>query len=138
MGPGSLYTSVIPNLLILEVARAIERSKAPRVYIANLMTQPGETTLYSLCDHLRAIRQHVPGRVVDAVVANSKPVSPEVARRYRAEGAESVRIDADQILRSKVRLITGDLLEEHGVIRHNSEVLARLLLDEFLLTPRRR
>jgi uncharacterized cofD-like protein len=138
LGPGSLYTSVIPNLLILEIARAIERSKAPRVYIANLMTQPGETSQYTLCDHLRAIRQHVPGRVVDAVVANCKPVSQDVARRYRAEGAEPVRVDADQILRSKVRLITGDLLEEHGVIRHNSALLARLLLDEFLLSPRRK
>lgn len=138
MGPGSLYTSVIPNLLILEVARAIERSKAPRVYIANLMTQPGETTNYTLSDHLRAIRQHVPGRVVDAVVANCKPVSEAVARRYRLEGAESVQIDADQIQRSKVRLITSDLFEEHGVIRHNSAVLSRLLLDEFLLSSYRR
>jgi uncharacterized cofD-like protein len=138
MGPGSLYTSVIPNLLILEIARAIERSTAPGVYVANLMTQPGETTHYTLCDHLRAIRQHVPGRVVDAVVANSRPVSKDVARRYRAEGAEPVRIDSEQIRKTKVRLITGELLEEHSVIRHNSAALARVLLDEFLLPLSRR
>lgn len=138
MGPGSLYTSVIPNLLIPEIARAILRSKAPRVYIANLMTQPGETTHYTLSDHIRAIQQHISGRLIDAVVANRKPVSPEFIRRYRAQNAEPVLVDSDKVLRLKVRLITGDLLEEHAVIRHNSAFLARLLLDEFLLSPRRR
>jgi len=133
MGPGSLYTSVIPNLLIPEIARAIVRSKAPRVYIANLMTQPGETTRYSLSDHLRAIDDHVPGRIIDAVVANRKPVSPDVARRYSAEGAEPVVVDRDKTIKRKVRLYTDDLLEEHGVIRHNSPLLARLLVEEFLL-----
>jgi len=135
MGPGSLYTSVIPNLLIPEIARAIARSKAPRVYIANLMTQPGETTLYTLSDHLRAIEDHVPGRVIDAVVANRKPVSPEVARRYRTEGAEPVLVDREKTIKRNVRLYTDDLLEEHGVIRHNSPLLARLLVEEFLLRP---
>jgi len=138
MGPGSLYTSVIPNLLIPEIARAIARSKAPRVYIANLMTQPGETTNYALSDHLRAIQDHVRSRIIDAVVANHKTASPEVIRRYRSQGAEPVRLDRDKILSGKVRLITGDLFEEHRVIRHNSARLARLLVEEFLLAPRRR
>jgi uncharacterized cofD-like protein len=138
MGPGSLYTSVIPNLLIPEIAQAIARSKVPRVYIANLMTQPGETTHYTLSQHLRAIHHHVRGRVIDAVVANRKAVSPEVARRYRAEGAEPVLLDRDEILKTKVRLIADNLLEEHGVLRHNSARLARLLVEEFLFTSRRR
>jgi len=138
MGPGSLYTSVIPNLLIPEIAHAVARSRAPRVYIANLMTQPGETTHYALSDHLRAINHHVPARVIDAVVANLKSVSPEVARRYRAQGAEPVLLDRDKVLKLKVRLITGNLVEEHGVLRHNSPRLARLLVDEFLLTQHRR
>jgi uncharacterized cofD-like protein len=136
LGPGSLYTSIIPNLLIPEIARAIARSKAPRVYIANLMTQPGETTEYALSDHLRAIQSHVHGRMIDAVVANCKAVSPEVARRYRAQGAEPVLLDRDNFLKTKVRLIPGNLLQEHGVIRHNSTLLARLLVGEFLLGPR--
>jgi uncharacterized cofD-like protein len=138
MGPGSLYTSVIPNLLIPEIAHAIVRSKAPRVYIANLMTQPGETTHYALSHHLRAIQNHARGHILDAVVANRKSVSPEVARRYRAEGAEPVLLDRGNILKTKVRLIAGNLLEEHGVIRHNSTLLARLLVDKFLLPARRR
>ena len=138
MGPGSLYTSVIPNLLIPEIAQAIARSKAPRVYVANLMTQPGETTRYTLSEHLRAIQNHVDKRVIDWVVANCQPVSPEVARRYRAEGAEAVLVDTEKILKLKVKLVVGNLLEEHGLIRHNSPRLARLLVDEFLLRPSRR
>jgi len=138
MGPGSLYTSIIPNLLIPEIADAITRSKSPRVYIANLMTQPGETTHYALSDHLRAIKHHVDRPVLDVVVANRQSISPEVARRYRRQGAEPVLVDRDNLLKLKVRLITGNLVEEHGVLRHNSPRLARLLLDEFLLNHRRR
>ncbi len=138
MGPGSLYTSVIPNLLIPEIAQAIARSKAPRVYVANLMTQPGETTDYALSEHLRAIQRHVDKRVMDWVVANRQPVSPDVARRYRAQGAEAVLVDAEKVLKLKVKLVLDNLLEEHGLIRHNSSRLARLLVDEFLLRPSRR
>ena len=137
MGPGSLYTSVIPNLLIPEIARAVARSKAPCVYIANLMTQPGETTHYALSDHIRAIQEHVRGRVIDVVVANRQSISPQVARRYRAQGAEPVLLDGENVLKTKVQLITGNLVEEHGVLRHNSPRLARLLLDEFCLDGRR-
>ncbi len=137
MGPGSLYTSVIPNLLIPEIARAVVRSRAPRVYIANLMTQPGETTHYTLSQHLRAIENHVGKRLITYVVANQKRVSPQVARRYRAEGAEPVVIDRQNVAKMKVRLIADNLLEEHRVIRHNSPRLASLLLKVFLL-PRHR
>src|SRR5881296_3255560 len=97
LGPGSLYTSILPNLLIPEIASAIAKSNAPRVYIANLMTQPGETAGYALADHLRAIQKHVPRRVIDWVVANRHPVSPDVARRYRAQGAEPVAVDLPAI-----------------------------------------
>jgi len=133
LGPGSLYTSILPNLLIPEVAHAIHRSKAPRVYIANLMTQPGETTGYSLSEHLNAIERHVRGRIVDFVVANRKSVSPEVARRYKKEGAERVAVDLPFLQKRRVRVILDSLLEEHGVIRHDSQRLARLLLEEFLV-----
>jgi uncharacterized cofD-like protein len=136
LGPGSLYTSVIPNLLIPEIAKAIAKSRAPRVYIANLMTQPGETTNYTLSEHLSAIEAHVDKRVVDSVVANRRTVSPEVARRYRQEGAAQVSVDYDKIKKMKINLVTDNLLEEHGVIRHNSPRLAKLLVDEFLLHTR--
>jgi uncharacterized cofD-like protein len=137
LGPGSLYTSILPNLLIPEIARAIIQSKAPRVYVANLMTQPGETAGYALADHLRAIQQHVlrknsPRRVIDYVVANSQPVSPAVARRYRAEGAEPVVVNLPALRKLGFRVILDNLLEEHGVIRHNTRRLAQLLREQFL------
>ena len=133
MGPGSLYTSVLPNLLIPEIAQAIARSRAPRVYIANLMTQPGETTHYTLSEHIRAIQDHVGKNLIDYVIANRQSISPEVARRYRAEGAEQVRLDPQKVASLRVKLLTGNLLQEHGVIRHDSPQLARLLVDHFLL-----
>ena len=119
-------------MLIPEIAKAIAKSKAPRVYIANLMTQPGETSGYALADHLRAIQAHTPRRVIDWVVANRQVISPEVARRYRKEGAEPVAIDIPNLQKLGYRVILDNLLEEHGVIRHNPARLARLLLEEFL------
>lgn len=131
LGPGSLYTSILPNLLIPEMAQAIARSHAPRVYIANLMTQPGETTNYSVAEHLRAIQEHVKPRIVDFVVANRQRVSPAVARRYRREGASQVKVDAPRLRQMGARVLLGNLLEERNVIRHHSERLAQLLLAEF-------
>src|SRR6202171_574508 len=135
LGPGSLYTSILPNLLIPEIANAIARSDAPRVYIANLMTQPGETAGYALADHLRAIQRPVPRRVIDWVVANRRTISPSVARRYRAEGAQPVAIDHFELHKLGPRLLPANLLVEHGVIRHNQKRLARLLLEKFLNAP---
>jgi uncharacterized cofD-like protein len=133
LGPGSLYTSILPNLLIPEIASAIAKSKAPRVYVANLMTQPGETSGYALADHLRAIQNHVPRRVIDWVVANRQTVSPAVAGRYRAEGAEPVAIHLPQLQKLGVRVILDNLLEEpRGVIRHDTRRLSHLLLEQFL------
>jgi uncharacterized cofD-like protein len=132
LGPGSLYTSVLPNLLIPEIARAIARARATRVYIANLMTQPGETSGYSLADHALTILQHTPRRLIDWVVVNRRPVSPEVARRYRAAGAEPVLPGVVPLQKLGLRVVQGDLLDEDGVIRHNPRRLTRLLLDEFV------
>jgi uncharacterized cofD-like protein len=134
IGPGSLYTSILPNLLIPEIARAIGRSKAARVYIANLMTQPGETTNYSVAQHLRAIQDHVAVRIVDYVLANQQKISPAVARRYRKQGASQVVINLPELRAMGVRFLVGNLLEEHSVIRHNPARLARLLLQEFAPT----
>ncbi len=136
LGPGSLYTSILPNLLIPEIANAIAKSKAPRVYIANLMTQPGETSGYALGDHLRAIRRHTQKGIIDWVVANRGAISPEVAKRYRAQGAEPVAVDIPDLQKLGYRVVLDNLLEEHGVIRHNPKRLALLLLEEFLARPR--
>ncbi len=138
LGPGSLYTSVLPNLLIPEVASAIAKSKSPRVYIANLMTQPGETAGYALADHLRAIQTHASRKLVDYVVANRQPVSTKVARRYREQGAEPVVIDLPELQKLGCRVVLDNLLDERDVIRHNHKRLAKLLLDKFCCpTPMR-
>ena len=118
--------------MIPEIAKALSQSRAPRVYIANLMTQPGETTGYTLADHLRAIQKHVPRRVIDWVVANRQAVSPPVARRYRRQGAEPVALDLEALEKLGYRVILDNLVEERGVLRHNTRRLSRLLLEEFL------
>ncbi|MBZ5698019.1 MAG: YvcK family protein [Acidobacteriia bacterium] len=132
VGPGSLYTSILPNLLVSGVAEAIAASSATRVYIANLMTQPGETEGYSLADHVRAIYRHTRRKLFDWVVASNQPVSLEVARRYSSRGAEPVRVDIGELQRTGVRCLLDNLLEEHGVVRHDSVRLSRLLIEEFV------
>ena len=132
IGPGSLYTSILPNLLVSGVAEAIQSSPATRVYVANLMTQPGETDGFTLSDHVRVIFEHTRRKLIDWVVASNQIVSPEVVRRYRAQGAAPVRIDMGELQAIGVRCLLDDLLEEHGVVRHDSERLSKLLIEEFV------
>src|SRR5207302_11192393 len=132
LGPGSLFTSIIPNLLVSGVAEAIEKSKATRVYIANLMTQPGETLGYTLVDHVRAIHQHTGRKVIDCIVLNDRPLAPEVLRRYKHQGAEPVVIDYSDLQRMGLQWVSDNLLEVHGVVRHNSLRLSSLLIDTFV------
>jgi uncharacterized cofD-like protein len=132
IGPGSLYTSIVPNLLVSGVAEAIESSSAIRVYIANLMTQPGETEGYSLSDHVRAIYEHTHRKLFDWVVASNQSVSRETARRYSAQRATPVHVDLEKLQAIGVRCLLDDLLEEHGVVRHDSARLSQLLIEEFV------
>lgn len=132
IGPGSLYTSILPNLLVSGVAEAIEKSSAARIYIANLMTQPGETQGFSLADHVRVIYNHTRRRLFDWVVASNQIISPEVARRYSRQGADPVRLDIQELQRLGVRCLLDNLLEEHGVVRHDATRLAQLLIEEFV------
>ena len=132
IGPGSLYTSILPNLLVSGVAEAIESSSATRVYVANLMTQPGETEGFSLSDHVRVINEHTRRKLFDWVVASNQIVSPEVARRYSARKAAPVRVDVGELQAIGVRCLLDNLLEEHGVVRHDSARLSQLLIEEFV------
>ena len=138
VGPGSLYTSIIPNLLIQKVAQAIKRSRATCVYIANLMTQPGETQHYSVADHIRAIYEHTGKDLFDFVVINRSRVPSSLLRRYRAQSAEPVDPSFDKLDRMRLRYVTGDLLNHRGVVRHDQRRLARLLLDQFVKRHPRR
>jgi uncharacterized cofD-like protein len=132
VGPGSLYTSILPNLLVEKMVDAIAGSKATRVYIANLMTQPGETRHYSVADHVHAIQKHTRKPLFDFVVINQTPVSPCLLRRYKADGAEPVDPSFGELERLGIRYVTGDLLQQDGVVRHNQERLTNLLLESFV------
>lgn len=132
VGPGSLYTSILPNLLIEEMVEVIANSKATRVYIANLMTQPGETQKYSVADHVRAIYDHTRRSLFDYVVINRTPVSPGLRRRYKAQGAEPVDSSFDELDRMGLAYVTGDILQQEGVVRHDQSRLTRILLEKFV------
>lgn len=119
LGPGSLYTSVLPNLLIPEIRAAIGDSGARVVLPLNLMTQPGETDGMTASDHLRAIEEHAGESLVDVVVANRRPIPEPVLEHYRAVGAAPVEVDAEGLARHGVELRWGDLLDEGGLIRHH-------------------
>ena len=130
LGPGSLYTSLLPNLLVSRMARQIARSHATRIYIGNLMTQPGETRGYSAAEHLEAIVQHVGFNLFDFAVLNNRPFPPSMRKRYAAEQAEPVVNDLAKIQALGVSPVCVPLLQaEDGVARHDSDRLSRLLLE---------
>ncbi len=131
-GPGSLYTSILPNLLIEEIVDVIAHSRATRVYIANVMTQPGETQHYSVADHVRAIYDHTHPGLFDFVVINREKVSPRLLHRYREQGAEPVDPSLDALARMGLGYVLGDFLQQDGVVRHDQVRLAQVLLDEFV------
>lgn len=132
VGPGSLYTSIIPNLLVADMVDGIAHSRATRVYIANLMTQPGETQGYSVADHVRAIYRHTRLPLFDFVVINQTHVSRGLLRRYGAQGAQPVEPSLGELEQMGTRYITGDLLQQEGVVRHDEARLTRLLLEKFV------
>jgi uncharacterized cofD-like protein len=132
VGPGSLYTSILPNLLVEEVSEVIANSRATRVYIANLMTQPGETEDYSVADHVRAIYLHTGHNLFDSVVINRAPISPRLRRRYAAQGAEPVDPSFKDLDTMGVKYVTGDIVQQEKVIRHDQLRLTNLLLDQFV------
>jgi uncharacterized cofD-like protein len=132
VGPGSLYTSILPNLLVPGILKAMASSRALRVYIANLMTQPGETRRYTAADHVRAIYEHTHPGLFDAVVINRASVAPRLLRRYAAQGAEPVDPSYSELEKMGLRCVSGALLREDGKVRHHEQRLTKLLIDSFV------
>lgn len=135
LGPGSLYTSVISNLLVDGIAEAVDEAPAEKFIVMNLMTEPGETDGYSASDHLRALAEHVNLRRFHAVVVNTEFPPPEILARYRAEGSEPVRDDLRGVKAMGLRVIRApllDLVEMEGklTVKHDSGRLARVLARE--------
>jgi len=129
IGPGSLYTSVLPTLVVSGVAEAIARSRAVKVYVANVMTQPGETDGYRVSDHVRAIIDHAGTGVIGWVAVNDAGIRPELAERYKAEGSEPVVLDLEVVRRMGVSVLQGDLVEQGEYARHDPEKLAEALFS---------
>lgn len=129
MGPGSVFTSVIPNLLVKEIAEAIEKSKAPlKVYVCNVMTQRGETDGYTAADHVKMIEAHAGRRVFDYVMVNTARPSEETLARYANAGAEFVEPDLEAIQDLGYSPVKGTYMSETDVVRHDSERLAHYIL----------
>lgn len=133
LGPGSLYTSIMPNLLVPGIAAALRRTPALKVYVCNIMTQPGETSTYTASQHVRAIIEHAGAGLLDCVLVNSGPIPAAQVRRYAEGGAEPVAVDAAEAARLGVDLVQADLVEVSGdLIRHDparlAEAIARLVV----------
>ena len=128
IGPGSLYTSLIPNLIVAWVADAIGSSNATKIFIANLMTQPGETDGYDVRRHLEAVNKYAPQIDFDYVVLNNRPISADQADKYRADGAYQIGLDDGSDFGPGTEFVRADLLDQGAMVRHDSERLARVVI----------
>ena len=128
LGPGSVYTSIVPNLLIPEVREALKATRARVVYVCNVMTQPGETDDHSAADHVRALSRHGVAGMIDVVLVNDTPVSEELAAAYRAEGAAPVAVDDRELAALGVRVVHASLAHEGDFFRHDAARLADAVL----------
>lgn len=131
IGPGSLYTSVIPNLLVPEIAEAIASKQVPRIYVCNIMTQPGETQGYTVADHIKAIDEACGQPIFDAVLVQRKFPSALTLIRYAEENSHPVILDREAITQLGRRIVLTNVMDEDAttnLVRHNSQRLARVLL----------
>ncbi|SHJ16145.1 conserved hypothetical protein, cofD-related [Clostridium amylolyticum] len=133
MGPGSLYTSVLPNLLVKDIAYAIKKSKALRIYVSNIMTQPGETDGFTASDHVKTIYSHVGHGIIDYVVANVEPIEDDLKEKYLKENSKLVEFDRKELDKLGVTPIEANLIEvKKGLIRHDADYLARVLAETIM------
>ena len=135
IGPGSIYTNVIPNLLVAGVSRAIRESKAFKIYIGNIMTEFGQTDNFTLSDHIKAIVDHAGEGIIDYCIYDTGEIMPEYIRKYNKEGCELVEQDVNKIKEMGIKLIQRKLsVIDDGTIKHNSDAIAtsiiQLICDE--------
>ena len=131
MGPGSLYTSIIPNLVISKVSEKIRESNAKKIYVCNVMTQHGETDNYTVSDHIVAINKHVEENIFDLVIANSREFDDSILSKYHKEKQEPVKIDHEKIKELGIKLIkNNDVgIVDNNTIRHNADKVSELIYD---------
>jgi uncharacterized cofD-like protein len=128
LGPGSLFTSVIPNLLVEGIPSAIRRSPAIKAYFVNLMWQPGETMNFRASDHIRAIYRHAGGKFLDYAVVNLRPIPLAVKKRYAREAALPVENDIDAIYKMGLKVMAANLAQHTGKVRHDSGATAAVVV----------
>ena len=129
LGPGSLYTSVIPNLLVTGISERISRSRVPKVYVCNVMSQPGETDNYTAFDHLNAIIMHTTSDIVNHCIVNTGTVSPEVLKKYEEENAYPVLADSDKVVGKGYSVIEENIVNAKDYVRHDSKRLSKIIVD---------
>lgn len=130
IGPGSLYTSVLPNLIVPQLGEEVCKAKAKKVYICNLMTQAGETLDYTASDHVEAIYQHMQCRFIDTILVNNEEIPQNIQERYKEELAKPVVYDVDNLVNLGLDVIYDQILTyEGGLIRHDTDKVARILYD---------
>ncbi|MGL5243763.1 MAG: gluconeogenesis factor YvcK family protein [Sarcina sp.] len=130
LGPGSLYTSVLPNLLVKDINKHIKKSDALKIYICNIMTQPGETDSFKASCHLKVLISHCGKEIVDCIIANEQEIPEGLKEKYALEQSELVQLDIDKLKKMGIEVIKGDLTEiKNNYVRHNSEYLAQLLIE---------
>jgi len=133
LGPGSLYTSVIPNRLVSGLAREIHRSPAYKVYFSNLMWQPGETIDLAASQHVEAIHHHAKCKLINCVVLNTAPIPQGLQKRYARAHVQPVLNDFSRLTKMGVKVVTADLIQEpnaaHAKIRHDPKALAEIVID---------
>jgi uncharacterized cofD-like protein len=132
IGPGSLYTSIIPNLLVKGMPEAIAESEATKIFVSNLMTQPGETDGFGFHEHLESVRNYAPQIQFDYIIVNDRAITTEQARVYAADGAVQVLLEktADaEAGNAGIEIVRADLLDQGEMVRHNSQRLGRVVVD---------
>lgn len=130
LGPGSLYTSIIPNLLVRGICPAIKRSRALKMYVCNVMTQPSETEGYSVSDHIRALEEHSYTGIVDMCIVNNSIIPDDLREKYHNDGADQVTIDRENIQAAGIRIIEGDFASlKNNLVRHDPRKLAAAVIE---------
>jgi uncharacterized cofD-like protein len=137
IGPGSLYTSIITNLLVKEIPKALTRAGGLRFYVCNLMTQANESLHLTASEHIERIYEHAGGPIFDYALVNTGPISDEMLAQYAAEGAEPIQPDIERIEALGIRCIPGNFADEGNVLRHAADRVAAQVLNLALDLPTR-
>lgn len=133
LGPGSLYTSIIPNLLVREIREALNKTKALRIYVSNVMTQPGESDNYSVSDHIMAINKHAKCKVIDYVLVNIGTINSDLEEKYLKDNSNIVNINEEEVKKLGIGVIKSDLVKvRKGYVRHDEKKLASILIETIM------